>query len=64
MYNHFIFTSILNPSEPSYDKCHKLSFLMSKTVFVLYWSFGGKNHRFFFTKSVKLLPVNSSRLNH
>jgi hypothetical protein len=31
MYNHFIFTSILNPSECSYDKCHKLSFLMSQT---------------------------------
>jgi hypothetical protein len=28
IYNHFIFTSILNPNESSDDKCHKLSFLM------------------------------------
>jgi hypothetical protein len=34
MYNHFIFISILNFSEYSYDKCHRLSFLMSQTRFV------------------------------
>jgi hypothetical protein len=37
MYNHFIFTSILNPSESSYDKCHKLSFLMSQTQFLCHF---------------------------
>jgi hypothetical protein len=31
---HFIFTSILNPCESSYDKCHRLSFLISQTRFV------------------------------
>jgi hypothetical protein len=34
IYNHFIFNSILNPSEYSCDKCHRLSFLMSQTWFV------------------------------
>jgi hypothetical protein len=34
MYNHFIFNSILNPDEYSYDKCHRLSFLISQTRFV------------------------------
>jgi hypothetical protein len=34
MYNHFIFNSILNPREYSYDKWHRLSFLMSQTWFV------------------------------
>jgi hypothetical protein len=34
MYNHFIFTSILNPCESSYNKCNKLSFPMSQTQFV------------------------------
>jgi hypothetical protein len=34
MYNHFIFNSILNSSEHSYDKCHRLPFLMSQTWFV------------------------------
>jgi hypothetical protein len=38
MYNHFIFTSFLNPCESSYDKCHRVSFLMSQTRFVC--SFG------------------------
>jgi hypothetical protein len=32
-YNH-IFTSILNPSESSYGKCHILLFLVSQTRFV------------------------------
>jgi hypothetical protein len=34
MYYHFIFTSILDPSESSYNKCHRLQFLMSQTRFV------------------------------
>jgi hypothetical protein len=34
MYNHFIFNSVLNLCESSYDKCHRLSFLMSQTRFV------------------------------
>jgi hypothetical protein len=47
MYNHFIFTSILNPCESSYDKCYRLSFFdVSNTVCVFFWSFWGKNHRF------------------
>jgi hypothetical protein len=33
-YNHFIFTSILNPCESSHDKCNRLSFLMLQTRFV------------------------------
>jgi hypothetical protein len=46
MYNHFIFTSILNFSESSYDKCHRLLFLMSQTQFLCsIWSFWGKNRR-------------------
>jgi hypothetical protein len=32
--NQFIFTSIFHPSEYSYDKYHRLSFLMSQTRFV------------------------------
>jgi hypothetical protein len=32
--NHFIFTSILNICESYYDKCHRLSFLISQTWFV------------------------------
>jgi hypothetical protein len=35
MYN-FIFTSIFNPGEYSYDKCHRLSFLMFQTWFVYF----------------------------
>jgi hypothetical protein len=34
MCNHFIFISILNPCKSSYDKCHRLSFLMYQTRFV------------------------------
>jgi hypothetical protein len=32
--NHFIFTSILNLYKSAYDKCHRLSFLISQTRFV------------------------------
>jgi hypothetical protein len=32
--NHSIFTSILNLCESSYDKCYRLSFLISQTRFV------------------------------
>jgi hypothetical protein len=47
MYNNFIFTSILNPSESSYDKCHRLSFLMSETQFLCYIGhIGTKTHRY------------------
>jgi hypothetical protein len=35
MYNHFIFNSILNPSGYSYDKCHRLSFVMPQTLLVI-----------------------------
>jgi hypothetical protein len=43
MNNHFIFTSILNPSKFSYDKYHRLSFRISQTVFVFYIGhFGAK----------------------
>jgi hypothetical protein len=34
MYNHFIFTSILNLCKPSRDKCHRLSLLMSQILFM------------------------------
>jgi hypothetical protein len=48
MYNHFIFTSILNPCESSYDKCHGLSFLMSQTRFVCsIGHFGAKTTDFY-----------------
>jgi hypothetical protein len=52
MYSHFIFTStcILNPSEYSYDKCHRLSFLMSQTWFVYSIGHFGEKHIFFFSK--------------
>jgi hypothetical protein len=61
--NHFIFTSILNASESSYDKCHKMSFLMSQTQFLCYIGhFGAKITDFLKRKSVK--PVNISPLNH
>ena len=47
MYNHCIFTSVLNPCKSSYGKCHRLSFLMSQTLFVCsVGHFEGKNHRF------------------
>jgi hypothetical protein len=48
MYNHFIFTSILNPCESSHDKCHRLSFLMSQTWLVCYIGhFGAKTTDFY-----------------
>ena len=48
MCNHFIFTSILNPRESSYDKCHMLTFLMSHTRFVCsFGHFGAKTADFF-----------------
>jgi hypothetical protein len=34
MYYHFISTSVLNSCESSYDKCHRLTFLMSHARFV------------------------------
>jgi hypothetical protein len=47
MCNHFIFTSILNPIESSYDKCYKLSFLMSQTQFLYsIGNFGAKSTDF------------------
>jgi hypothetical protein len=63
IYNNFIFTSILNPSESPYDKCHRLSFLVFCVLFVI---LGQKQQIFFFflQKSVKLLPVNIRPLNH
>jgi hypothetical protein len=36
MYNHFIFTSILNPSKYSGGKCHRLSFIISQIRFVYF----------------------------
>jgi hypothetical protein len=35
MYNQFICNRILNPSEYSYDKYHRLSFLMSQAWLVI-----------------------------
>jgi hypothetical protein len=64
MYNYFIFTSILNSCECSYDKCNRLSFLMSQTRFVCSFGHFGAKTADFLRKSVKLLPVNSSFLNH
>jgi hypothetical protein len=43
MYNHFIFTNVLNPCESSYDKRHRLSFLMSQTLFVCSIGLFGEN---------------------
>jgi hypothetical protein len=59
MYNHFIFTSILNPCEFSHAKCHRLSFLMSQTQLVCTIDHFGAKTADFLRKSVKLLPVNS-----
>jgi hypothetical protein len=50
MCNHFIFTSILNPCESSYDKCHRLSFNMSQTWFVCSIGHFRVKHRRFFMK--------------
>jgi hypothetical protein len=47
MCTHFIFTSVLNPCESSYDKCYKLSFLMSQAQFVCsIGHFGAKTAEF------------------
>jgi hypothetical protein len=47
MYNHFIFTSVIDPWESSYDKCNRLSFLMSQTQFVCsFGHFGAKTADF------------------
>jgi hypothetical protein len=43
MYNHFIFTSIVNPRKFSHDKCHRYSFLMSQTRFVFSIGYFGAN---------------------
>jgi hypothetical protein len=59
LYNHFIFTSILNPCESTYDKCHRLSFLISQTRFVCSIGHFWAKTADFSRKSVKLLPVNS-----
>ena len=59
MYNHFIFTSFLNPCESSYDKCHRVSLLMSQTRFVCSIGHFGAKTADFWRKSLKLLPVNS-----
>jgi hypothetical protein len=49
MYNHVIFTIILNPNEFSYDKCHGLPSLMSQTRFVYFIGhLGAKIKDFFF----------------
>jgi hypothetical protein len=48
--NHFIFTSILNPCESSYDKCHRLSFLMSQTRFACSIGHFGEKPQIYFTK--------------
>jgi hypothetical protein len=64
MYIHFIFNSIFNPCEYSYDKCHRLSFLMFQTRFVYFIGhFETKTTYFFLRKSVKILPVNIRLLN-
>jgi hypothetical protein len=47
IYNHFIFTSILNPCESSFDKCHGLSFLMSQTWFVCFIGHFGQKPQIF-----------------
>jgi hypothetical protein len=55
--NDFIFTTILNPCESSYDKF----FDVPHTVCVFFWSFWGKNRRFF----MKICETfNSSFWNH
>jgi hypothetical protein len=66
IYHHFIFTrlSILNLSESSYDKYHRLLFLTFQTRFVYLISHFGAKTADLLRKYVKLLPVNSSVLNH
>jgi hypothetical protein len=45
-YNYFIIISILNPKESFYNKCHRLSLYVSKTICLLFWSFWAKMSRF------------------
>jgi hypothetical protein len=48
MYNHFIFTTVLNPCESFYDKYDRLSFSMSQARFVCsIGHFGAKTTDFF-----------------
>jgi hypothetical protein len=60
MCNHFIFTSILNPCESSYDKCYRLSFLISQIRFGCSIGHFGAKTVDCGRKSVKLLSVNST----
>jgi hypothetical protein len=47
MHNYLIVISILNPNKSSYDKYHRLSFMMSQTWFVYFIDhFGAKNAEF------------------
>jgi hypothetical protein len=43
MYNHYIFIRFLDPCESSYDKCHRVSLLMSQTRFVCSFGHFGAN---------------------
>ena len=64
MYNHFIFTSILNSSKFYNGKYYMLSLVMSQTLFMYSIGHFGAKTTDFLRKPVKLLPVNSSLLNH
>jgi hypothetical protein len=55
MYNHFIFTNLLNPCESSYYKCHRLSFWMFQTQLICSIGHFGVKTIDFWQKSVKLL---------
>jgi hypothetical protein len=47
MHNYFIVISILTPDKSSFDKYHRLSFLMSQTWFVYFIDhFGATNANF------------------
>jgi hypothetical protein len=54
LYNYFIIISILNLKESFYNKCHRLSSYVSKTVCLLFWSFWGKMS-WFFVKSCEAI---------
>jgi hypothetical protein len=59
------FTSLLNPCESSYDKCHRLSLLMSQTRFVCsIGHFGEKPQNFYENIWNIYRAVNISLLNH
>jgi hypothetical protein len=63
MHNYFIVTTNSNPGK-SDDKYHRLSFLMSQTWFVYFIDhFGAKNAEFEM-KTMNLMPINISLLNH